>query len=160
MNPSCIDHILTNIPSHFMKSCALETGISDYHKMIMTIFRVIFAKGKSKTYVYRCYKNFDKQRFEESLSAELGENNLTFDKFFDIFINTLDRYAPIKKKKLRHNIQPFMSKTLRKAVMTRSRLRNKFNLNRNPTHWKKYKQQCNFCVKLLRQKQERLFQQY
>ena len=94
MNPSCTDHILTNIPSHFMKSCALiEAGISDYHKMIMTIFRGTFARGKSKTYVYQCYKNFDKQRFEETLSAEHGENNLTFDKFVDIFINTLDKHV-------------------------------------------------------------------
>ena len=56
----------------------------------------------------------------------------------------------LSKKKLRHNNQPFMSNTLRKAVMNRSRLRNKFNLSRNPSHWKKYKQQHNLCVKLLR----------
>ena len=31
-----------------MKSMALETGISDYHKIIMTIFRSTFAKGKPK----------------------------------------------------------------------------------------------------------------
>ena len=47
-----IDHIVTNIPKRFMKSMALETGISDHHKMIMTIFRSIFAKGKPKTFYY------------------------------------------------------------------------------------------------------------
>ena len=45
-----IDHIITNIPKRFMKSMALETGISDHHKMIMTIFRSTFANGKPKTF--------------------------------------------------------------------------------------------------------------
>ena len=50
-----------------------------------------------------------------------------------------------------------LSKTLRKAIMTRSRLRNKFNLNRNPRYWKKYKQQHNLCVKLLRKNKKDYF---
>ena len=33
-NPSCIDHIITNKQLRLMKSCALETGISDHHKMM------------------------------------------------------------------------------------------------------------------------------
>ena len=31
-----------------MKSMPLETGISDHHKIIMTIFRYTFPKGKPK----------------------------------------------------------------------------------------------------------------
>ena len=40
--PTGIVHIITNIPKRFMKSMAFETGISDHHKMIMTIFRSTF----------------------------------------------------------------------------------------------------------------------
>ena len=58
------DHIITNIPKRFMKSMALETGISDHHKMIMTIFRSTFAKGKPKTFYYRCFKNFNLEQFQ------------------------------------------------------------------------------------------------
>ena len=57
--PTSIGHIITNIPKRFIKSMALETGISDHHKMIMTIFCSTFAKGKPKTFYYRCYKKFD-----------------------------------------------------------------------------------------------------
>ena len=46
--PSSTDHIITNMASLFMKSCTLETGISDYRKLIMSICRMTFAKGKSK----------------------------------------------------------------------------------------------------------------
>ena len=43
------DHII-NISKRFMKSIALETGISDHHKMRITIFCCTFAKGKPKIF--------------------------------------------------------------------------------------------------------------
>ena len=48
--PTDIDHIIINIPKRFMKSRTLETVISDHHKMIMTIFRSLFAKSKPKAF--------------------------------------------------------------------------------------------------------------
>ena len=51
-----------------MKSCTGETGLSDYHKMIMFICKTTFAKGKAKiSYYDRCYQNFDSKHFEETL---------------------------------------------------------------------------------------------
>ena len=47
---------------------ALETGISDHHKMIMTIFRSTFAKGKPKTFYYHCYKKFNLEQFQIELN--------------------------------------------------------------------------------------------
>ena len=47
---SSIDHNITNMTSLFMKPCTVETGISDYHKLIMSICRMTFAKGKSKKF--------------------------------------------------------------------------------------------------------------
>ena len=34
-NPSCIALILTNSPYSFQHSCVIETGLSDFHKMIV-----------------------------------------------------------------------------------------------------------------------------
>ena len=42
-------------------------------------------------------------------------------------------------KILRYNNNPFMNKALRKAIMTRSRLKNKFNKNRYAKNWNNYK---------------------
>ena len=55
-----------------MKLMASETGISDHHKTIMSIFRSTFEKGKSKTSYYRycCYKKFNLEQFQ----MELKEN--------------------------------------------------------------------------------------
>ena len=38
-NPTCIDLILTNCPRNFQESSTLETGLSDFHKMVLTVFK-------------------------------------------------------------------------------------------------------------------------
>ena len=48
--PTDIDHIITNIPKLFMKSMASETGISDHHKMIMTISLLNLQKVNPKLF--------------------------------------------------------------------------------------------------------------
>ena len=50
------------------------------------------------------------------------EHNIFLRTFFKI----LDKYAPLKKKYLRANHATFLTKELRKAIMIRSKLRNKF----------------------------------
>ena len=47
-NPSSIDHIIRNMTFLFMKPCTVETGVSDYHKLIISICRMTFAKVKVK----------------------------------------------------------------------------------------------------------------
>ena len=36
-NPTCTDLILTNHPRSFQNSTVFETGLSDFHKMTVTI---------------------------------------------------------------------------------------------------------------------------
>ena len=64
-------------------------------------------------------------------------------------MNILNKHAPMKEKLIRANNSPFMNKTMSKAIMTRSRLKNKFL--KNPTEENKvnYNKQRNYCVNLL-----------
>ena len=50
-----------------------------------------------------------------------------------------------------------MNKALGKAIMTRSRLKNKFNKNSSAKNWNSYKKQINFCLKFLRQTKKKYF---
>ena len=61
-----------------------------------------------------------------------------------------------KKKILRFN--PFMNKTLRKAIMHRLKLKNIFHKTRAKEDWNNYKKQRNFCVNLLRNTKKDYFQ--
>ena len=50
-----------------------------------------------------------------------------------------------------------MTKSLRKTIMTRSGLKNRFNETRYETNWDKYKKQRNFRVSLLRKTKKEYF---
>ena len=41
-NPSCIDLILTNSPYSFQNSYVVETGLSDFHKMTVTVMKTAY----------------------------------------------------------------------------------------------------------------------
>ena len=74
----------------------------------------------------------------------------SYSEFEAVFLKELNKHAPLKKKFLRHNSNPFMTKDLRKQIMVRSKLRNIFNKNRDYENWFKYKRQRNLCLNLLR----------
>ena len=46
--------------------------------------------------------------------------------FEDTYLSVLNKHAPCKQKLIRANESPFMNKHLKKSIMSRSRLRNKF----------------------------------
>ena len=73
-----------------------------------------------------------------------------------IFVQTilvfkvLEAHAPVKEKYIRYNQGPFMTTDLRKAIMNRSRLLNKFKKDNSEQNKWAYKKQRNLCVKLLK----------
>ena len=58
-----IDLILTNRRHHFKHTHAFETGLSDFHKVIITSFKSTYERLRSINMQYRCYKHFDKHHF-------------------------------------------------------------------------------------------------
>ena len=88
-------------------------------------------------------------------------NNLsstTYDDFEETFLSLLNKHAPLKKKILRHNNGPFMTKELGKQIMNRSKLKNKYNKKRNYESWSLYKKQRNCCLSLLRKTKKAYFE--
>ena len=143
-NPSFIDNFYTNKNTMLFNSSTVETGISEHHSLICTMLRSTFCKGWPKFIYYRSYNNYNKEQFKNVLKQRLvGSNN--FEEFFDPLLATLNEHAPLEKKKNWYNHQVFMSKTLRKAVMKRAKLRNTFNQKRLSENWQNYKRQCNIC---------------
>ena len=70
---------------------------------------------------------------------------------------TLNKHAHQKKWYVRGNQSPFMNKTLSKAIMRRSKLRNLFLKNRTEEKRTKYIKQRNICVTLLRASKREFF---
>ena len=70
-NPSCTDLFLTNRPPCFQNTVDVETGISDFHKMVVTVLKVFYKKQKPKIIQYRNYDDFINDLFREELNNEL-----------------------------------------------------------------------------------------
>ena len=130
INPTSIDLILTNGSNNFHNSTTVETGLSDHHKMTLTVLKTYVKKKDPITVSYRCYKKFNETLFRSQLIISLQrlENNvMNYDKFKKIFMFHLNEHAPMKRKLLGGNNAPFMNKTLSKAFMHRAKLKNSFN---------------------------------
>ena len=63
-NPSCIDLFLRNKSLCSQVTNAFDTGLSDFHKLGVTVMKTYFRKMKPKTIRYRSYKNFDNYTFK------------------------------------------------------------------------------------------------
>ena len=96
--------------------------------------------------------------FKAELDNKLKSGVVTaYSNFQNIFIQVLNNHAPAKKKILLFNDNSFMTKTLRKAIMHRSRLKNIYVRKRNDKNWENCKKQSNFCVDILRKTKPEYF---
>ena len=73
-NSSCIDLILTNCLIYFQNSSTFETGLSDFHKLILTLFKSEIPEQQPNMTPYRNYKRFDRETFEIVISKKIEEN--------------------------------------------------------------------------------------
>ena len=152
-NPSTIDLILTNRTRRFQNTLAIETGLSDHHKLTITVMKSYFQNQVPITILYRDYKNFNQGLFRNELLRELYNKTngiINYSNFEEIVVGLLNHHAPLKKRLVRGNNSPFMNKTLSKAVMNRSRLRNKFIKNPSLENKVSYTRYRNYCTGLFR----------
>ena len=62
--PISIDLILPNQTTLFQRSAVFETGLSDFHLLTVTEFKMSFQKCKPHIVTYRNYKNYDNYAFK------------------------------------------------------------------------------------------------
>ena len=145
-----------------MQSHNFETGLSDCHKLVCSILRASFKKLPPKIIKYRDQKHFDQKKFLHDLDSKLLQGDLyrncddPYDKLSEIFVDILNHHAPLKEKQIRGNHAPFMTKELSKAIMEKSKSRNKYlkwPSRENYVSYKKSKNKCNSLTK----KAEKIF---
>ena len=151
--PSCIDLMLTNRYRSFTNTVVVETGLSDFHRMTLTALKTSFRKKTPNILAYRDYKKFSNELFQHDLKIRLqyyDVNNISFDLLNENIMLVVNKHLPIKYKYIRANQGVFMNKELRKAIMIRSKLKNKFVKTNTEVDKISYKRQRNFCANLVR----------
>ena len=159
-NPSCIDLILTNNQGSFQNTNVISSGLSDCHKLVLSVIKTTFPKAKPRQFFYRDFKNFEETIFKDDLKRCLYANTDTpvnFSKFQEVFLNVLAIHAPIKQKYIRADEVPYMTKVLRKAIMTRSRLENKYQKTNSLVGKDLYKKHKNYCNRLYKRERKKFY---
>ena len=108
-NPSCIDNFLTTRNSRFMKTLALETDVCNHYKLIRTMLRSTFAKGWYLFFLVPFFSLLQKCRNNKQFEEKLKQELLFVTNFYSFHTtskSTLNKFDPLKKKKIRYN-QPF-----------------------------------------------------
>ena len=152
-NPTCIDLILTNRQQSFQNSKTIETGLSDFHHLTLTVMKTKFRKLPPKKILYRDNRNYNSVNFCNDVIAHFAGRDLTkipHDQYMCEVMTIFNHHKPVKTKYIRGNDQPFMNKELRKEHMKRTRLLNKYRKEKTICNELAYKKQRNHCVSLLR----------
>ena len=130
--------------------------------MIVTVLKGGFVKRGPKLINYRDYRNFRIDNFRNDVCIELSKHipvdSMSYDTFDSVVKQVLNEHAPTKRKYVRANDGPFVTKAFRKAVMLRKKLRNKYNKERTKETERAFKKQRNRCVELLRETKRNYYQ--
>ena len=94
---SCIDLILTNRKYSFKNTTSYETGLSDYHHMILTMFKSTFQQKEPKCFIYRD-KNFIFENFKSDLQEALQSCKGSYDAFDNYFTSILINMLQKRKR--------------------------------------------------------------
>ena len=98
---SISDLILTNKPLHFHKTHVVETGLSDYHKMISTFFKACSSKLRTTFIYYRSLKKFNEWDFLCSLKKAnfdflKNDPNQTYNLLTNKLLGIVNKHATSK----------------------------------------------------------------
>ena len=67
--PSCIDLIITNRPHFFLSICVIETELSGFCKITISVVKVRFWRISPKLVIYRDFQKFNNEIFLNSLQS-------------------------------------------------------------------------------------------
>ena len=82
-NPSCIDLLLTNNSYAFQQTTTVHSGLSDCHKLILTVLKTSIPKGSPRQITYRDHKKFNFLKFNSDLKNALTKGNIDSCTKFD-----------------------------------------------------------------------------
>ena len=110
---SFIDLIPTNNPRSFQSKCVTETTLPDFHIMTMSVLKMHFCKLPPRVINYRDFKiwQWKVHRFLTLYSQWIADwLQQKPEKLFEISENVFNKHISRKKKYIRRNNKPFMTK--------------------------------------------------
>ena len=133
-NHKAIELMLTNSVPNFQNSCALETGLYDFDKMTVTVFKSYQKKNITSDLIgtwEHSQTMILEQILQDSPTLHLNSDYSSSDLCIDICIRALDIYALRKRKYFKVNNSSFINIAISKAKLDCTRLRKTFLKNKS-----------------------------
>ena len=139
---SLIDHIVTNKPEKISDSGVIHTGISD-HSLVFAIRKISVIDKQENILEIRNMKNFNEEKFIGDLLKQPWEHiyfsaenpNAMWEIWKKIFLNVLDKHAPLQHKKIRSKKAPWITNDIKNLMNTREKFKRKAILTNNENDW-------------------------
>lgn len=164
-NPTLIDVMLVTKRRKFLKGFSFNVGISDFHNLIGGVLKQHAPIPPKKTICYRKLNDIDYEKVNQELLLMDLENlivdnaNESFNNLHQTLLDMLDRHAPKKRKIIRKNDFHCMSKKLKKAILVRNQMRNKFFKYRTDHYLAQYRKHRNAVTLIKRDEIKKYFEE-
>jgi hypothetical protein len=166
-NPTLIDVMLVTKRRKIMSTFSKDVGISDFHNLIGGVLRIHKPTPKTKRVSYRQLSKVDYDKIlsdlcETNLMHSLLHSNNADEACKSIqgqLLNLLDKHAPKKQKIIKKSDFHCMTKELRRAILHRNKLRNKYYKFRSQHYLSLYKTQRNVVNSIKRQEIRKYFEE-
>ena len=140
-----INHCITNSPNKIAKYGAVHLAISDHALMYMT-YKAKYERSGARTIKTRHMKNFHKSSYLRDLQQKawsdietLNEPNDMWSMWKDLLIQSIDKHAPLKSKRVGNKKALWITDRLRCEMHNRDFLKKKAMLDRKQSRWDQYK---------------------
>ena len=140
-----IDLILTNTPENILQSGVIHLGISD-HSLVYALRKFSLPKSLPKYKDVRNFKNFNENQFmvdvmlmSWELVYQYNDPNLCWQVWKDLFLQALDRHAPIQRRRLKSNPIPWLTPEIKKLMQVRDWHKKHAIKHNSCAHWELYK---------------------
>lgn len=145
-----IDLILTNKPEEISQSGVIHLGISD-HSLVFAVRKFSLPKsGQTKVREVRDFKNFVENDFIQDVSQlpwdivyQFDNPNICWQVWKSLFLEALDRHAPLRRKRLKENAIPWVTPQIKQRMRKRDFHKKQAVKHNSQTQWELYKTERN-----------------
>ena len=143
---SLIDLIFTNQESRVVSHGVIDCGISD-HCLVYVVRKIAVPTNNRHKYITtRSFKNFNSSFFIQELQS-LPWGDIEFldspDEMWDVwkqlFTSVANKHAPLKTKRVRHKVSPWLTPDLKGMIIKRNHLKKKAVRSGDLNDWNEYR---------------------
>ena len=162
LSKTFLDHIWSSHPERLINVRVLSTSMSDHLPTIVTRKYKGVQQNKTEhtTITYRDIKNLNKEQFIAALKEAPWDSAFIFDDpddvvdaWYDIFQGVVDRFLPLKHKRVKRKSQP---NHIVDGFKERDKLLTKAKKSGSDHDWLNYRRAKNYVTNLIRQTKTKL----